>query len=102
LNEVAFAAAVFSADCGSGRKGAAMAMTGSVQDGAWSVSVQAEPAETGGYQSTIHVRHSSPDGNFEHTFRHGRKCNSERDAVLDGLREGTTWIGLKMARTIKM
>ncbi|AUT63310.1 hypothetical protein Q8F57_007075 [Paraburkholderia terrae] len=79
-----------------------MAMSGNVQDGAWSVNVQTEPAETGGYQSTIHVRHSSPEGDFEHTFRHGRKFNTERDAVLDGLREGTTWIGLKMARTIKM
>lgn len=79
-----------------------MTMSGNVQDGAWSVTVQTEPGETGGYQSRIHVRHSSPDGDFEHTFCHAKKFNTERDAVLDGLREGMTWIGLKMARTIKM
>ena len=79
-----------------------MALSGNVQEGGWSVSVQTEPAEDGGYQSTIQVRHASPEGDFEHSFRHGKKFSTERDAVLDGLREGMTWIGLKMERTIKM
>jgi hypothetical protein len=78
-----------------------MTLSGNVQEGAWSVNVQTEPAEDGGYRSRIHVRHSSPEGDFEHAFQ-GKKFNTERDAVLDGLREGMTWIGLKMARTIKM
>jgi hypothetical protein len=79
-----------------------MTLSGNVQEGAWSVNVQTEPVEDGGYQSTIQVRHSSPDGDFEHTFRLGKKFSTERDAVLDGLREGMVWIGLKMARTIKV
>jgi hypothetical protein len=79
-----------------------MTLSGNVQEGAWSVNVQTEPAEGGGYRSSIHVRHSSPEGDFEHAFRQGKKFNTERDAVLDALREGMTWIELKMARTIKM
>jgi hypothetical protein len=79
-----------------------MTLSGNVRQGEWSVNVETKPAEDGGYQSTIHVRHSSPDGDFEHTFQQGKKFGTERDAVLDGLREGMTWIGLKMARTIKV
>ncbi|MBN3752235.1 hypothetical protein G3N95_04740 [Paraburkholderia sp. Tr-20389] len=79
-----------------------MTLSGNVQEGEWSVNVQTEEAEDGGYRSTIHVRHWSPDGDFERTFRQGKKCSTERDAVLEGLREGMMWIGLKMARTIKV
>jgi hypothetical protein len=79
-----------------------MTLSGNVQEAEWSVNVQTEPVEDGGYRSTIQVRHSSPEGDFEHTFQHGNKFSTERDAVLDGLREGMTWIGLKMARTIKV
>ncbi|OUL95624.1 hypothetical protein CA603_07310 [Paraburkholderia hospita] len=64
------------------------------------MNVQTEAAGEGGYLSTIHVKHSSPEGDFEHTFRHGRKFSTEREAVLDGLREGMIWIGLTIARTI--
>ena len=79
-----------------------MTLSGNVQEAEWSVNVQTEPVEDGGYRSTIQVRQSSPEGDFEHTFQHGKKFSTERDAVLDGLREGMTWIGLKMARTIKV
>jgi hypothetical protein len=79
-----------------------MVLLGNVQQGDWSVNVETEAAEDGGYQSTIKVRHSAAEGDFEHTFRHGKRFSTERDAMVDGLREGMTWIGLKMARTIKM
>ena len=79
-----------------------MTLSGNVQEGAWSVNVQTEPVEDGGYRSTIQVRHSSPEGDFERTFIHGKKFSTERDAVLDGLREGMTWIELKMARTFRV
>jgi hypothetical protein len=79
-----------------------MTLSGNVREGEWSVNVETEAAEDGGYRSTIVVRHASPDGEFERTFKQGRKFGTERDAVLDGLREGMTWIGLKMARTIKV
>jgi hypothetical protein len=84
------------------QKECAMTLSGNVQDGAWSVNVQTRAADEGGYQSTIHVRHSSTEGDFEHTFCQGKVFNTEREAVLEGLREGMTWIGLKMARTIKI
>ncbi|MEM5372746.1 hypothetical protein V4C53_42990 [Paraburkholderia azotifigens] len=79
-----------------------MTLLGNVQEGEWSVNVVTEPAEDGGFQSTIYVSHTSPDANFEHAFRHDRKFGSEREAALDGLRDGMTWIELKMARTIKV
>jgi len=79
-----------------------MTLSGNVQEGAWSVNVQTEPVEDGGYRSSVQVKHSSPGGDFERTFLHGKTFSTERDAVLDGLREGMTWIELKMARTIKV
>ncbi|MEI6001937.1 hypothetical protein H3V53_33805 [Paraburkholderia bengalensis] len=78
-----------------------MTLSGNVQEGTWSVNVQTEEADDGGYRATVHVQHSSPEGDFEHTFRHARKFSTEREAVLEGLREGMCWIGLKMTRTIK-
>jgi hypothetical protein len=80
----------------------AMTLSGNVQEGAWSVDVQTEAVDEGRYQSTIHVKHWTPEGQFEHTFRHGKTFSAEREAVLEGLREGMTWIELKMAHTIKM
>ncbi len=79
-----------------------MTLSGNVQEKAWSVNVQTEPVEDGGYRSTIQVQHSSPEGDFERTFLQGKKFGTERDAVLDALREGMTWIELKMARTIRV
>jgi hypothetical protein len=77
-----------------------MTLSANVQQGTWSVSVQTEPAPQGGFQSTIHVKHSSPEGDFERTFHHARVFAVEREAVLEGLREGMTWIALKTTRTI--
>ncbi|MFT4069397.1 hypothetical protein [Paraburkholderia sp.] len=77
-----------------------MTLSANVQQGTWSVSVQTDAAQDGGYQATIHVRHTSPNGDFEHGFRHERVFATERDAVLEGLREGMTWIALKSTKTI--
>jgi hypothetical protein len=79
-----------------------MTLSGNVQEGTWSVNVRTEAADEGGYRSTIHVQHSWPDGGFEHTFRHAKKFSTEREAVLEGLRQGMAWIDLKMARTISV
>jgi hypothetical protein len=77
-----------------------MTLSGNVQQGSWSVSVQTDAAQGGGYQAVIHVKHTSPDGDFDHTFRHARTFATEREAMLEGLREGMTWIVLKTTRTI--
>lgn len=77
-----------------------MTLSGHVQEGAWVVDVQTTAVDEGGYRASVHVQHSTPAGVFQHTFQQARKFGTEREAVLDGLREGMTWIELKMARTI--
>lgn len=77
-----------------------MSISANVHEGSWSVSVQTDAAEQGGYRSTVHVTHTSPGGGFEHSFHHAKLFDSEREAVLEGLREGMTWIALKTNRTI--
>lgn len=77
-----------------------MTLSANVHEGSWSVSVQTDAGQDGGYQSTIHVRHALPGGDFEHTFHHAKVFATEREAVLEGLREGMTWIALKTTRTI--
>ncbi|NML31874.1 hypothetical protein [Paraburkholderia antibiotica] len=77
-----------------------MVLSANVRQGTWSVAVHTDAAQGGGYLSTIHVTHASPNGEFEHTFPHARIFDSEREAVLEGLREGMTWIALKTTRTI--
>lgn len=77
-----------------------MTISANAQQGTWSVSVQTEQVQEGGFQATIHVKHESPNGDFERTFRQARVFAVEREAVLEGLREGMTWISLKTTRTI--
>ncbi|HEX3383417.1 MAG TPA: hypothetical protein VHU21_26960 [Paraburkholderia sp.] len=77
-----------------------MAISANAQQGSWSVSVQTAEAQEGGFQATIHVKHASPEGDFERTFHQSTVFAVEREAVLEGLREGMTWIALKTTRTI--
>ncbi|MBB5467602.1 hypothetical protein HDG32_003725 [Paraburkholderia sp. CI2] len=77
-----------------------MAISANAQEGTWSVSVETREAQEGGFLSTIHVKHVSPEGDFERTFHQSRVFAVEREAVLEGLREGMTWIALKTTRTI--
>lgn len=77
-----------------------MAISANAQQGTWSVSVQTEQTQEGGFQATIHVKHASPEGDFERTFHQSQVFAVEREAVLEGLREGMTWIALKTTRTI--
>ncbi|WP_233837757.1 hypothetical protein [Paraburkholderia sp. ZP32-5] len=77
-----------------------MTISANVQQGTWSVDVRTEAAPDGGFRATIHVAQGSPDGDFEHTFHHAKVFVTEREAVLEGLREGMTWIVLKSTKTI--
>ncbi|MGF6612373.1 hypothetical protein OKW45_007361 [Paraburkholderia sp. WSM4175] len=77
-----------------------MTISANAQEGTWSVSVETQQAKEGGFQSTIHVKHVSPEGDFERTFHQLQAFAVEREAVLEGLREGMTWIALKTTRTI--
>jgi hypothetical protein len=97
-----------------------MTILGNVHEGHWSVAVETSPAPcdtpgangahevhgaggSHGYVCEICVTHErAGDKLFEHRFRHARTFVSERDAVLEGLREGMTWIELKMAKAFDM
>jgi len=73
-----------------------MALKGSINEGSWNVAVETTAVAGGGYRSTVQVTHElagcSP---FTHTFTHHRTFATEHDAVIEGLREGMTWIELK-------
>ncbi|ALV58662.1 MULTISPECIES: hypothetical protein [Burkholderia] len=62
-----------------------MILSGEVHETDWSVASEAVTAEPDGFRYRIHVTLESPDG----------AC--EREAVIDGLRVGMTWIEMKKA-----
>ena len=72
-----------------------------VSDNDWSVSVEVVRVP-GGFAPSIHVGHADPVGQFEHHFKHHKVFGSEREAVLEGLREGMGWIEQKMANIFSM
>ncbi|HTH61287.1 MAG TPA: UDP-glucose 4-epimerase [Paraburkholderia sp.] len=73
-----------------------MTLKGNISEGHWNVVVETTHAASGGYRCTVHVMHELPGHNaFNHTFTHHRTFSTEHDAVLEGLREGMTWIELK-------
>ena len=78
-----------------------MALTGQVTGDNWSVSTQGIPVDDS-FCCEVHVAHSGPAGEFKHQFRHSKIFAREWEAVLDGLREGVVWIGLKRAETIHL
>jgi hypothetical protein len=67
----------------------------------WTVFADAFPAD-GGFGCEIHVGHTGTGGVFKHRFRHSRVFATEREAILDGLREGMVWISLKQSETIHL
>ncbi|SDI34554.1 UDP-glucose 4-epimerase [Paraburkholderia phenazinium] len=76
-----------------------MTISGNVSEADWSVSTEVYEA-AGGFDCRIRVSHRTPKGVFAHEFKHSRVFATEREAVLEGLREGMVWIELKRANTI--
>jgi hypothetical protein len=74
-----------------------MTLTANAQDREWSVNVSSCAEPVGGYRAVIHVAHNCGSGAFEYEFRHSGTFRTEREALLEGLREGMTWIELKIA-----
>ncbi|AOR73145.1 hypothetical protein BBJ41_37005 [Burkholderia stabilis] len=72
-----------------------MSLSGEVHDADWSVAIETIAAETGGYRCRIHVTLASPDGACERTFAPGRIHATEREAAVDGLRAGMTWVEMR-------
>ncbi|WP_175885017.1 hypothetical protein [Burkholderia sp. BCC0044] len=76
-----------------------MTLSGEVHDADWSVAIETSPAETGGYRCRIHVMLMSPDGTCERVFADSRLHDTEREAAIDGLRVGMTWVEMKKSNT---
>ncbi len=79
-----------------------MTLSGNVHEGDWVVSVETSVMPDGRYASAIHLTHSSSEGSFDRSFQHSRTFITEREAVLEGLREGMTWIELKRSGTLRV
>jgi hypothetical protein len=78
----------------------AMALWGKVNGDDWTAAAETRHI-FGGFECTIHVNHRGSDGAlFDHAFKHSRTFETEREAVLEGLREGMVWINLKISKTI--
>jgi hypothetical protein len=75
-----------------------MTLAGNIHEGDWTVEVETIPAEAGGFRCHVKVEHGSSEGRFRHAFDHSRSYPTEREALLEGLRAGMTWIELKMSQ----
>ncbi|AOJ90825.1 MULTISPECIES: hypothetical protein [Burkholderia] len=76
-----------------------MTVSGELHEADWSVAIETVAAESGGFRCRIHVTLKSPDGICERTFEHGRTHPTEREAAIDALRAGMTWIEMKKSNT---
>ncbi|MET3820810.1 hypothetical protein ACVK00_004572 [Burkholderia sp. PvR073] len=76
-----------------------MTLSGELHEADWSVAIETVAAETGGFRCRIHVTLKSPDGVCERTFAHSRIHAIEREAAIDALRAGITWIEMKKSKT---
>ncbi len=78
-----------------------MALSGSVSEHDWTVSAKTRPVP-GGFECRIRVEHAGAGTPFAYEFRHHKTFASEREGVLDGLREGMLWIEHKVAKTFNV
>ncbi|PFH20657.1 hypothetical protein [Burkholderia sp. JKS000303] len=79
-----------------------MTLSGELHEADWSVAIETIPADTGGYRCRIHVTLKSPDGVCERTFAHSRTHVTEREAAVEGLRAGMTWIEMRKSDTFTL
>jgi len=80
-----------------------MNLSGKVTDekGNWAVAAETHWSASG-ITCEIHMAIHSEEGEFSHEYKGERTFDTEQDAVLYGLREGMTWVDLKMSRSIRM
>ncbi|MGP8473216.1 hypothetical protein [Burkholderia diffusa] len=79
-----------------------MTLSGELHEADWSVAIETVAAESGGFCCRIHVTLKSPDGACERTFSHSRTHATEREAAIDALRAGMTWIEMKKSNTFTL
>ncbi|AIO45318.1 hypothetical protein K6Y76_23675 [Burkholderia cenocepacia] len=76
-----------------------MTLSGELHEADWSVAIETVAAESGGFRCRIHVTLKAPGGACERTFSHSRTHATEREAAIDALRAGMTWIEMKKSNT---
>ncbi|CAM2175871.1 UDP-glucose 4-epimerase [Burkholderia latens] len=81
------------------REDSRMTVSGELHDTDWSVAIETAAAETGGFRSRIHVVLESPGAVCDRTFCRSTVHATERDAALDALRIGMTWVEMKKSNT---
>ncbi|MGU7780783.1 UDP-glucose 4-epimerase [Burkholderia sp. PU8-34] len=79
-----------------------MTLSGNIREGDWTVEVDTRPDDAGGFRCRVKVEHGSGPTRFQHAFEHGHTYPTEREAVLEGLRAGMTWIELKLSQVFNV
>lgn len=79
-----------------------MSLNGHIDSGAWNVEAVTSPAPLGGFCCEVSVSHGPHTERFTHAFAHHRVFENEREAVLEGLREGMLWIELKLGHAFEV
>ncbi|MDR8100524.1 hypothetical protein KPB04_02265 [Burkholderia cenocepacia] len=72
---------------------------GELNETDWTVAIETVGVATGGYRCRVHVMIRSSDCKCEHVFPHHRVFATEREAALEGLRSGMTWVEMKKSDT---
>jgi hypothetical protein len=80
-------------------KGGIMTISGELNETDWTVAIETVGVATGGYRCRVHVMIRSSDCKCEHVFPHHRVFATEREAALEGLRSGMTWVEMKKSDT---
>lgn len=76
-----------------------MDLSGKVDGGGWTVMACAH--EIGGeFGCLISTSVAAMDGAIEHEFTHDQTFSTPQQAVLEGLKEGMSWMGLTTSNTI--
>ncbi|WP_322047352.1 UDP-glucose 4-epimerase [Paraburkholderia sp. J67] len=72
-----------------------MTLNGHIDATGWRVDARTSPAPAGGFSCEIVVSHDAAPQRATHTFTHHLTFRTERDALLEGLREGMVWVDLR-------
>jgi hypothetical protein len=76
-----------------------MNVSGKVDGDGWTVTACARASGTE-FGCLIGTSVAAPDGVVVREFTHERNISTPQEAVLDGLKEGMSWVGLTTSSTI--
>jgi hypothetical protein len=76
-----------------------MDLSGKIEGGGWTVTACAH--EQGDeFGCRINTSIAAPDGAIAREFAHNRTFCTAQEAVLEGLKEGMSWVGLTTSNTV--